>query len=84
MGLRAKIVDLLSRGQAPEPDPDELVVVETVSVANGPMTVEKLRDAGIEAVAHEGFDAVTARHAVQIKVPRRHHQQATELLDSLR
>jgi hypothetical protein len=84
MGLRAKLIDLLSRGQAPEPDPDELVVVETVPAVNGPMTVEKLRDAGIEAVSHEAFDAVTARHAVQVKVPRRQHQEATELLDSLR
>ena len=54
------------------------------AAVNGPMTVESLRDAGIEAVSHEAFDAVTARHAVQVKVPRRQHQEATELLDSLR
>jgi hypothetical protein len=84
MGLRAKLMELLSRGEAPELDPDELVVIETVPAPNAPMTLEKLREAGIEGVAHEAFDAVTARHAVQIKVPRRQHQEATALLDSLR
>jgi uncharacterized protein with von Willebrand factor type A (vWA) domain len=77
-------VALLSRGEAPELDPDELVVLETVPGHNGPMMVEALRDAGIEAVAVEAFDAVTARHAVQMKVPRRQVREATEVLDRLR
>jgi hypothetical protein len=84
MGLRARLEALLSRGEAPELDPDELVVLETVQAPNGPMMVEALRDAGIEAVAVEAFDAVTARHAVQMKVPRRQVQEATEVLDNLR
>ena len=65
-------------------DPDEMVVVETVQATNGPIIVEALRDAGIEAVAVEAFDAVTARHAVQMKVPRRQVREATEVLDRLR
>jgi hypothetical protein len=77
-------VELLSRGEAPELDPNELVVLETVPALNGPMLVEALRDAGIEAVAVEAFDAVTARHAVQMTVPRRQVREATEVLDSLR
>lgn len=84
MGLRAKLVALFSRGEAPELDPDEMVVLETVQAPNGPMTVEALRDAGIEAVAVEAFDAVTARHAVQLTVPRRQVRDATEVLDRLR
>jgi hypothetical protein len=84
VGLRDKLVELLSRGEAPELDPNELVVLETVPAPNGPMLVEALRDAGIEAVAVEAFDAVTARHAVQMKVPRRQVSEATEVLDSLR
>lgn len=84
MGLRARLAGLLSRGEAPELDPNELVVVETVQAPNGPMTVEALRDAGIEAVMVEAFDAVTARHAVQMKVPRRQVREATEVLDRQR
>lgn len=48
------------------------------------MVTEALRDAGIEAVAVEAFDAVTARHAVQVTVPRRQVREATEVLDRLR
>lgn len=84
VGLRAKLVELLSRGEAPELDPDELVEVETVPAPNGLMTVETLVSAGIEALPVEAFDAVTARHTVQIKVPRRQLREATEVLDSLR
>jgi hypothetical protein len=32
----------------------------------------------------KAFDAVTARHAVQMKVPRRQVREATEVLDRLR
>lgn len=84
MGLRARLANLLSRGEAPDLDPNELVVLETVQAPNGPMVTEALRDAGVEAVAVEAFDAVTARHAVQVKVPRRQVREATEVLDRLR
>jgi hypothetical protein len=78
------LVELLSRGEAPELDPNELVEVETVPAANGPMTVETLRSAGIDAIPFEAFDSVTAVHSAQIKVPRRQLGEAAKLLDRLR
>lgn len=84
MGLRAALENLLSRGEAPEPDPDELVEVETVPVANGPLALEALRGAGVEAVGLDSFNAATGHYAVQVKVPRHQLQDATEVLDDLR
>jgi hypothetical protein len=84
MGLRDRLVELLSKGEAPEVDPSELVEVETVSVADGPITIEMLRSSGIDAVGLDGFNAATAHHIVQIMVPRSQLDEATELLDSVR
>jgi hypothetical protein len=84
MGLRTKLIELLSRGHAPEPDPGELVEVETVPVSDGPIKVGMLRSAGLDAVGFDSFNAVTGHHAVEIRVPRRQFDEATELLDSAR
>jgi hypothetical protein len=84
MGLRAKLVELLSRGEVPDADPDELVDVETVPVSDGPMTIEMLRGAGLDAVALDAFNAGTAHHAVRVMVPRHQLDEATALLDDAR
>lgn len=84
MSLRAKLVELLSRGEPPERDPRELVEVETVPVSDGPRTVDVLRSAGFDAVGVDSFNAATAHHGLQVMVPRSQLDEATELLDSLR
>jgi hypothetical protein len=84
MGLRAKLVELLSRGEAPERDPDELVELQTVDVHNGPMTVETLRSGGIDAVPLPSYDAALGRSETLIMVPRHQFGDAAAVLDSLR
>jgi hypothetical protein len=85
MGLRDKVVELLSRGTPPELDPDELVHVEEVPLAANQITVEALRREGIEAVTAEIFNpAIGAQARADILVPRRQHAEATTYLDSLR
>ena len=84
MGLRDKLFELLSRGTPPDLDEDELVFLEEIPLVNGPMTVEQLKDVGIEAVLIESFDPVTmARSNAEIRVPRRQLAEANELLDTL-
>jgi hypothetical protein len=80
MRLTRWVTDLLSRGDEPEHDPDELVDVGTVVFAEGPLTVEALRDAGIEATMLEAFDAPTAVTRARIMVRRRQAAAATEVL----
>lgn len=84
MGLRTKLVELLSRGEAPERDPDELVELQTVGSHNGPMTVETLRSAGIDAIPLPSYDAALGRSEMRIMVPRRQLGDAAALLDALR
>jgi hypothetical protein len=80
MGLRQRIVDLLSRGEVGEADPDEFVDVGTVSLAEGPLTIESLREAGIDATLVEAFDAPTAMTRARIMVRRRQAVAASEVL----
>jgi hypothetical protein len=85
MGLRQKVLEFLSRGEPdPEPDEDEFVDLEVVPLHFGPLTVETLGAAGIEAVQFEEFDAPTAQSRAQIKVRRRQLAEATAVLDELR
>jgi hypothetical protein len=84
MGLRAKLVELLSRGEAPERDPNELVELQTVDVHNGPMTVETLRSGGIDAIPLPSSGVALGRSETKIMVPRHQLGDAAELLDRLR
>ncbi|HEX5944864.1 MAG TPA: hypothetical protein VFY82_01240 [Acidimicrobiales bacterium] len=84
MGLRQRIVDLLSKGAAPEADPDEIVDVGTVALAEGPLTIESLREAGIEATMIEAFDAPTAITRARIMVRRHDAAAASEVLAASR
>jgi hypothetical protein len=86
MGLRQKLLDVLSRGSEPEVelDGDELVDLEVVPLHLGPITIEVLREAGIEGEALESYNAATAQSSTLIRVPRRQHAEATALLDSRR
>jgi hypothetical protein len=80
VGLKQWFVDLLSRGEAPELDPDEQVEVGTVLLPQGPLTVEALRDAGIDATMVEAFDAPTATTRARIFVRRRDADAALGVL----
>jgi hypothetical protein len=60
VGLRTWLVDLLSRGEMREPDPDEIVEVDNVPLSEGPLTIAALRDAGVDATMVEAFHAPTA------------------------
>jgi hypothetical protein len=80
VGLRSRLVDLLSRGEEPERDPDEPVELGVVFLPEGPLTVEALRDAGIEATMLEAFDAPTAQARARIMVPRRQVAAAADIL----
>jgi hypothetical protein len=84
MGLKQRIIDLLSRGEVPEADPDEFVDVDTVALAEGPLTVELLRDAGIDATMAEAFSAPTAITRARIMVRRREAAAASEVLAASR
>jgi hypothetical protein len=85
MGLRRKLLEVLSRGDdEPELDGDELVDVEVVPLHLGPITIEVLREAGIEAVSLEAYNAATAQSSTLIRVPRRQHAEATAVLDARR
>jgi hypothetical protein len=84
MGLRRKLFEVLSRGEEPELDEDEFVDVEVVPLHFGPITVEALAEAGIEALSVEEFNAATAQSRTQIKVRRRQLAEATAVLDAAR
>jgi hypothetical protein len=85
MGLRRKLFEVLSRGDdEPELDGDELVDLEVVPLHLGPITIEVLREAEIEAVSLEAYNAATAQSSTLIKVPRRQHAEATAVLDARR
>ena len=84
MGIRQWFVDLLSRGQAPEPDPNEVVELETTPLADAPIIVEALRQEGVEASSVEAFDPVTAITRARVMVRRADVPAALEVVDRLR
>jgi hypothetical protein len=70
MGVKQWIVELLSRGDAPDPDPDAPVELQTVAVPDAPLLVAALRDEGIHATAVDRFDPATALTRTRIMVRR--------------
>jgi hypothetical protein len=80
VGLRTWLIDLLSRGEAPEPDPDDFIEVGTVLLSNGPLTIVALQEAGVEATMVEVFDAPTATTRARIMVRRRDADTASTVL----
>ncbi|MGH9261368.1 MAG: hypothetical protein ACRD08_16000, partial [Acidimicrobiales bacterium] len=51
-----------------------------VTLPEGPLTVEALRDAGVDAGMVEAFDAPTAQARARIMVPRRQAAAAADIL----
>lgn len=58
MGLRATLMRWLDRGHV-DLDPDEWVEVTVVPVSQGPLLIERLRAAGINATGADTFNVVT-------------------------
>jgi hypothetical protein len=76
---------LLSRGEPPERDPDELVEIATVPLSQAPVLINGLRDAGFDAHLLEVFNYPKAPLSdASIRVPRRDAAAASEELDRLR
>lgn len=58
MGLRDTLMRWLDRGHV-DHDPDEWVEVTVVPVSQGPLLIERLRAAGIDATGADTFNVVT-------------------------
>lgn len=84
MGVRQWFVDLLSRGQAPEPDPNAVVELETAPLSQAPILIDALQRQGIDASSVEAFDPVTAITRVRVMVRRSDVPAALEVAERLR
>jgi hypothetical protein len=84
LSIKDWFVGLLSRGNAPEPDPNGLVEVETATLANAPIMIAALQDEGIAASSVESFDPVTAITRTRIMVRRSDLPAALEALERVR
>jgi hypothetical protein len=85
MSLRQRLLDLLSRGDPPERDPDEFVEIALVPLSQAPVLVNGLRDAGFDTQLLERYSYVNATLSdASIRVARRDAAAATEALDRLR
>ena len=83
MGVRRWFLGLLSRGQEPDGDPAELVDLETVPLAVGPLTIARLEQAGFSVTGIESFNIATnVRSHMRIMVRRDQFTAAAELLRS--
>lgn len=82
MGIGQKFQKLFSGGPQPEGDPGAMVEAGVVPLAAGPMEVERLRDAGIEAVGIESIDPVTeVRSHMRVMVRQADLPVARRVLD---
>jgi hypothetical protein len=71
MSIRQRILRLLDHGDRVS-DPDEFVELAVVNLGAGPMLVERLRRAGIEARGHETVNpATTTLSDYSVSVRRR-------------
>lgn len=70
MGVKQWFVDLLSRGGAPEPDPDEMIELQTASLPDAPLIIAAQQDAGIDATTVDRFDPVSALTRAVVVVGR--------------
>jgi hypothetical protein len=81
VSIRERVIRLLDRGSA-EVDPDEFVEFAVVHVATGPLLVERLREAGIDAEGHDTFNVVTqALSDYSVRVRRRDLTAAAHVHD---
>ncbi len=84
MGVKQWFMGLLSRGEAPVPDPSAMVELETARVTDAPMIVAALQREGIDAASVEAFDPVTALNRARVMVRRSDVPAALEAMERLR
>jgi hypothetical protein len=84
MGIRQWFLGLLSRGEAPAPDPSAMVELEVARLVDAPMIVAALRREGIDAASIEAFDPVTAVTRARVMVRRSDVPAALEAMERLR
>lgn len=82
MGFR----DAMQRwfGASDEVDPDDPTEIGVVPIATGPIAVEKLRDAGFDAVGHDAFNIVSnVSTGYRIVVPQHQSEAAVVKLEEI-
>jgi len=83
VGIRRWFFDLLSRGEAPEEDPAELVDLATVPLAVGPLLVARLEEEGITVAPIEAFNlARDTRSHMRLMVRRDQFAAATQVINA--
>ena len=81
MSIRDKILRMLSRG-APTDDPSEFIEISRLPIAQGPMTVDRLRDEGFHPRGAEAFSVLTKSLTdYSISVARHEAQAASMAID---
>jgi len=82
VGIWQSFMRLLSRGEPPDLDPDELVDVGVVHLHEGPLLIAQLKGEGIEATGIESYDvATTVRNRMRILVRRRDVERASSVIN---
>ena len=83
MSWRQRLSTLFLSG-AIEENPDEPVEIGVVAISQGPIAVERLREAGYDAGGHDAFNIVTSvASGYRILVPRHQSEEAAALLDRI-
>jgi hypothetical protein len=83
MSWRDRLSTLFFSTPIPE-DPDEHVEIGVVPIAQGPILVTQLCEAGFDAAGHDSFDRLTRMaNRYRILVPRRQADEATHHLEEL-
>ena len=71
-------------GASEEVNPDEPTEIGVVPIANGPIAVEQLRNAGFDAVGHDAFNIVSSvSSGYRIVVPQHQSEHAVEALEKI-
>lgn len=79
MSVRDRLRRLLDRGERID-DPDEYVEFAVVRLERGPMLLDRLHGAGIDAVGDDAFSVATqVRSDYRVLVRRRDLEAATEV-----
>lgn len=83
MGLREGLWKLLARGDAGEPDPDEMVELVTVPEHEGPLMQANLAAHGIDATLQVEYNvAIRKASLLLVRVRRADFDEAQEIITS--
>ena len=84
MGLKQWMSQLFGLSDPEPPDPTQIVELEVVDYARGPLVLAALEDAGVFATSEDVFNAATALHRTRILVARADVPAALAALEHLR